>query len=158
MFSINVTQSIQSILAPALLISSCGLMLLALNNRYSNIIGRIRMLGTEKRKLIETLVKEGELEYHQNVRFQSVEKQLIGLLKRCRLVRNAILFIISGVAMAVLTSLSIALGFILDNQVFQNIALYIFILGMLFVGFGVFSFGQEVVLGYKIAELEMKVE
>lgn len=158
MNSINVTQVIQAILAPALLISSCGLMLLALNNRYSNIIGRIRLLGSEKRKLIEALLKEEELDYHQNVRFRSIEKQLNELLKRCRLVRNAILCKIAGVAMAVLTSLFIALGYFLDMQLMHNIALNIFVLGMLFVGIGVFSFGAEVIIGYKIAELEMKAE
>jgi len=154
----NVIQTIQSILAPALLISSCGLMLLALNNRYSNIIGRIRMLCSEKRKLIDTLVKEGELDYHQNVRFQSIEKQLNELLKRCKLVRNAILCKIAGVAMAVLTSLFIALAYIFEVTIFQNFALYIFIIGMFFVGVGVFSFGAEVIIGYKIAELEVKAE
>lgn len=154
----NIIQTIQSILAPALLISSCGLILLALNNRYSNIIGRIRMLSSEKRKLIETLINQGELDYHQNVRFQSIEKQLDQLLKRCRLVRNAILCKIIGVSMAVLTSLFIAFAFIFDMTIFQNLALYIFILGMLSVGTGIFSFAAEIIIGYKIAELEVKAE
>jgi hypothetical protein len=154
----NVTQTIQAILAPALLISSCGLMLLALNNRYSNIIGRIRILGSEKRKLIEMLIKNDELDYHQNIRFQSIDKQLVELLRRCRLVRNAILCKIAGVAMAVLTSLFIALGFFFGMEIFQTIALNIFLLGMLSVGVGVISFGAEIVIGYRIAELEMKAE
>jgi hypothetical protein len=158
MNSVNVIQTIQAILAPALLISSCGLMLLALNNRFSNIIGRIRLLGSEKRKLAEMLIKEGDLDYHQNVRIQSVEKQLGQLLKRCRLVRNAILCKIAGVTMAVLTSLFIALAYFFNMELFQHFALDVFVLGMLFVGVGVIFFGTEVVIGYKIAEFEMKAE
>jgi O-antigen/teichoic acid export membrane protein len=155
---IDVTGSIQSILAPAIMISSCGLLLLGLNNRYSAVINRIRLLNNERRKLVELYLSEKHLNFQENVRFKSVQKQLDHLLRRCKLVRNAIISIIVAICLFVLTSLFIALVFFSGFYFFQIIAIAIFILGMFSVFYGVFSTGIEVVLAYKIALIEVKSE
>ena len=44
-------QAIQAILAPAIMVSACGLLLLGLLNRYTVIMARIRALNDERRRL-----------------------------------------------------------------------------------------------------------
>ena len=43
-------QAIQAILAPAIMVSACGLLLLGLLNRYTVIMTRIRTLSEERRR------------------------------------------------------------------------------------------------------------
>ena len=52
---VTAIQAIQAILAPALGISAVGLLLLALMNRYSTIVNRIRLLNDEKRRFARHL-------------------------------------------------------------------------------------------------------
>jgi len=48
----NIVEVIQLMLAPGLMISACGLLLLGINNKYSIVINRIKVLNKEKRKLL----------------------------------------------------------------------------------------------------------
>jgi len=155
---LNATQSIQSILAPAIMISSCGLLLLGLNNRYSSVINRLRLLNNKRRGLTEKLINNKQFDYQENVRLKSVQKQLDRLLQRCMLVRNAIISIMTSIGLFVLTSLFIAIGFFTDTVIFQSISLIIFIFGMFLVFLGVVFSGFEVVLAFKIVLIEVKAE
>ena len=44
---ISVIQIIQLILAPAVMINACGLLLLATSSKYSSVLNRIRLLNDE---------------------------------------------------------------------------------------------------------------
>ena len=46
-----IVQLIQGMLAPGLMISACGLLLLGMNNKYSLVVNRIRLLTEEKRRI-----------------------------------------------------------------------------------------------------------
>src|SRR3989339_1682674 len=88
--TLNAVQIIQLMLAPAIMISACGLLLLGVNNKYSIIVNRIRLLNEEKRNL---LLKVGEHppSTEINVRFESITKQLSHLANRIKVVRNTVL-------------------------------------------------------------------
>ena len=43
---------IQLMLAPAVMISACGLLLLGITNKHTSITNRIRLLNEEKRRLL----------------------------------------------------------------------------------------------------------
>lgn len=45
---ISIVEVIQLMLAPGLMISACGLLLLGMNNKYSLVVNRIRLLNEEK--------------------------------------------------------------------------------------------------------------
>jgi hypothetical protein len=154
----DVIQSIQSILAPAIMISSCGLLLLGLNNRYSSVINRIRLLNNERRKLLEVFLGDEQLNFHENARFNSVLKQIDELLKRCKYVRNAIISIVTAIGSFVFTSLLIAISFFSEIRIFQNLALTVFVIGMICVFIGVLYVGIEVAMAYRIALIEVKAE
>ena len=47
---LTLIQLIQFMLAPAVMISACGLLLLGINNKYSLVVNRIRLLNEERRK------------------------------------------------------------------------------------------------------------
>jgi len=43
-------KTIQLMLAPAVMISACGLLLLGISNKYSSITNRLRILNEERRR------------------------------------------------------------------------------------------------------------
>ncbi len=110
----SIVQIIQLMLAPGLMISACGLLLLGMNNKYSLIVNRIRLLNEERRKALHKL-DDKEFSFQENVRFESITKQLERLTYRVGLVRNAVLSYTIAVALFVLTSLLIGFGYLIRN-------------------------------------------
>ena len=80
---------ISNVLAPAVMVSYCGLLILGLQNRYSNVVNRMRGLNHERLDLAEV----EELSTYQAERFTMVAEQVKRLLSRCRLIRDSIIWI-----------------------------------------------------------------
>ena len=66
---------IQAMLAPGIMISACGLLLLGMNNKYSLVVSRIRALADEKRKLI-TPPKHGNLNAVEENRLNNINLEI----------------------------------------------------------------------------------
>lgn len=155
---LNPLLAIQSMLAPALGISAVGLLLLGLNNRYSIIINRIRLLNEERRKYIRHLQQHDHLEYADNIRFMSISNQSAELLVRSRLVRNAILSMQTAIGLFVLTSVMIGVTLIAAGDMMKVIPLGIFVTAMVSVLAGILFAGREVHRSYRIVLLEVKAD
>lgn len=148
---------IQLMLAPGLMISACGLLLLGMNNKYSLVVNRIRLLNDERRKIIHKL-DDKELNYYENVRLASISKQLDSLIYRVKLVRNAVLAYTVAVALFVLTSLFIGAEEVLNISRFSSVITVFFSLGMLSVLIGVCFAAYETYKGYQIVKFEVIAE
>lgn len=154
--SYSIVQIIQAMLAPGLMISACGLLLLGMNNKYSLIVNRIRQMNEEKRRF---MIKAGDtaLSYDDEVRLKSIAHQLEELATRLFFVRNAVLSYSIAVALFVLASMFIGVGFVLQNRTLEMIVLFVFSLGMLLVLSGVIFAALESKKGYDIVKYEIKV-
>jgi VIT1/CCC1 family predicted Fe2+/Mn2+ transporter len=153
----SIVQVIQLMLSPGLMISACGLLLLAMNNKYSLVVNRIRLLNEEKREFFSK-VGEKDLQYEENVRLESISMQLKKLHFRVKLVRNAVLAYTLAVAFFVLTSLFIGLQYFSGLENFSFIITILFLIGMFLVLLGVLSSAYETIKGYEIIRLEVKIE
>ncbi len=151
----SIVEMIQSMLAPGIMISACGLLLLGMNNKYSVIVNRIRVLDEEKRKLKLT-ADEGKLMSHHEKRQNSLNKQMKVFSYRIRLVRNAVVFYSIAVAFFILACLAIGLNFATQNVNIANAAIVLFLLGMLSVFSGVTFACLEVIKGYQIVQIEIR--
>jgi hypothetical protein len=143
-------------LAPGLMISACGLLLLGMNNKYSLVVNRIRLLNEERRRV---LGKAGEREftYEENVRLESILLQIDKLTLRVKLVRNAVLSYTIAVALFVITSILIGIQYFASLN-FNVIITVIFLLGMISVLAGVLYAAYETKEGYNIIQLEVKID
>jgi hypothetical protein len=148
----SVSGIIQIMLAPGIMISACGLLILGMNNKYSLVVNRIRLLNDERRKLRS----EEEKKINTKKRHKSIEVQIIKLNYRIFLVRNAVFSYSLGVAFFIISSLLIGLNQI--NSFFNiNWAIILtFLAGMLFVFAGIVFAAIEVWKGYKIVQIEVK--
>jgi len=153
----SIVQIIQLMLAPGLMISACGLLLLGMNNKYSLVVNRIRLLNEERRRALHKL-GEKEFSLQENVRFESISKQLERLTFRVRLVRNAVLSYTIAVALFVLTSLLIGIGYLFDITRLNSFITVLFLLGMSSVLVGVLFAAYETYKGYEIVKYEVESE
>lgn len=152
---LNAVSIIQLMLAPAVMINACGLLLLGMNNRYSLVANRIRLLNEEKRRL---LLKIGEkpLTTDDNVRLASIAKQIDALVYRVKLVRNSVLSLASAVAIFVLTSILLGISTILSIDKLNYFIIISFLLGMVLVLVSAFYAGLESKKGYDIIKFEVQ--
>lgn len=153
----TIVEIIQLMLAPGLMISACGLLLLGMNNKYSLVVNRIRLLNDERRKIVHKL-DDKNFNYHENVRLASISKQLDALIYRVKLVRNAVLFYTVAVALFVLTSLSIGAEQIFSLERLNSVITILFSLGMVSVLVGVIFAAYETYKGYEIVRFEVIAE
>lgn len=152
------TQAIQSILAPAVMISSSGLFFLGLNARQSSVLTRIRLLNEEKRRIIREVYKTEEHVYCDDIRCFSIDHQLNVLLRRAWYIRSSIICHTLAVAFFVLTSFAIAFNFLLSHFWLHQITLYLFILGMSLILSGILCLGIDEYLSYSVILIEVKKE
>jgi len=147
-------QIIQLMLAPAVMISACGLLLLGINNKYSLVVNRVRLLNEEKRHLF-VRVNENPLSTEDNVRLESIANQIQKLVYRVRLVRNSVLSYTVAVALFVVTSFFLGYSYFAALNLTMLI-LIAFLLGMVFVLLGIIFAGMETYKGYEIITYEVK--
>ncbi|HPD95395.1 MAG TPA: DUF2721 domain-containing protein [Tenuifilaceae bacterium] len=150
----DTVEIIKIILAPAVMISCCGLFLLGMNNKYSVVVGRIRTLEDEKRRLIAKK-RDEKLNDNEDVRYNSILNQLAKLFYRLKLVRNAVIFYNLAVAFFIITCLLIGFEAIF-NMPHSSFSVYIpFFVGLFFVFLGVYYATREIIKGYDIVKIEI---
>lgn len=153
----SIVEIIHLMLAPGIMISACGLLLLGMNNKYSLVVNRIRLLNEERRKTVHK-PEDSDFKLHENLRIESISMQIKKLVYRVMLVRNAVLCYTIAVALFVLTSLSIGIGFLFDIKRLSSLITIEFMLGMVSVLCGVIFAAYETYKGYEIVNFEVKID
>jgi len=153
----SIVEIIQLMLAPGIMISACGLLLLGMNNKYSLVVNRIRLLNEERRKSLHK-IDDNDFSYQANLRLESISMQITRLVYRVKLVRNAVLSYTIAVALFVLTSISIGFSFLFEITRLNSFITVLFLLGMVSVLCGVIFAAYETYKGYEIVNFEVKID
>jgi hypothetical protein len=153
----SIIEVIQLMLAPGIMISACALLLLGMNNKYSLVVNRIRLLNEEKREFVNRAA-ERNFSYEDTIRLESISKQVSELTYRVKLVKNAVFSYTIGVALFVLTSLFIGIQFLGKFQSLNFLVTTLFMFGMISVLAGVIFAAYETIKGYQIINYEIKVD
>ena len=149
---------IQLMLAPAVMISACGLLLLGITNKHTSISNRLRLLNEEKRHYMMKIRDEKQFEYIEATRLQSVQKQLGDLLFRLRMVRNVIISYSTGILLFVLTSLFIGIKYFVKFKFFDYLNVISFVFGMIFVAIGLVFALIETIKAYKVVYMDVRAD
>jgi hypothetical protein len=150
----TIVNVIQAMLAPGIMISACGLLILGMNNKYSIVVARIRALTDEKRRLI-TPPKHGNLNQDEENRLSNINMQIDLFAYRVVLVKKAVTSYYIAVGFYILSSLIIGLNFLYGQRIIQLMALITFLAGMLSVVVGVYYAAQEIKKGLEIVKIEI---
>ncbi len=143
----TIIEIIKGMLSPGIMISACGLLLLGMNNKYSLVVNRIRILNTEFRGL----------DKRNSKRRECILQQLPFLIERMKLIRNAVWLYTIGIATFIFSIFLLGLHLIYGNtMIFTIMSPVFFIIALFSVLFGVFYAAKEVLLGYRILRIETK--
>lgn len=150
-------QTIQAILAPAVMITGVALLLLTFTARHSALVNRIRLLDDEKRQLHKIVRQSKGLDGMEELRLKSIENQLNLLLPRLAYVRNGMLCQMLAAMFFVLTSFSIGLGYFAVSTNLIQVAIHAtFFLGMCLVLVGITFLALEIFVSYRVILVEVK--
>jgi len=142
---------IQGMLAPGLMISACGLLLLGMNNKYSLVVNRIRLLNEEKRKIFH----QKQIDEIDSSRLSNIELQISHLIGRISLVRNAVFSYSLAVALFIVSSVLIGVTISQRTPGFDWLIVAFFYAGMFAVFLGIIFAAIEVWKGYRIVKIEI---
>lgn len=143
-------QIIQLLVAPVVMVSACGLLCLALYNRLTAIVVRLRTITKEE---VDTLTRlslaghqPGKISPEQRLRTRIVtlDEQVDHVMRRARLIRRALVCLLVAILCMLLCSL--ALGLSLWAAWFAKIALALFFTGVLVL---------VAAVGFALAELRI---
>ncbi len=151
----SIVSIIQAMLAPGIMISACGLLLLGMNNKYSIVVGRIRALNDEKRKLISPAKLEN-LNPYKEKRLDNINMQTDLFANRVVLIKKAVTSYYIAVGFYILASLLIGVNFLSDQPIIPISALIAFLAGMISVVFGVYYAALEIKNGLEIVKVEIE--
>jgi len=142
---------IQGMLAPGLMISACGLLLLGMNNKYSLVVARIRLLNEEKRKIFH----QDKINEDDSNRLSNIELQISHLIGRISLVRNGVFSYSLAVALFIVSSVLIGITINTRTPTFEWLIVAFFYAGMFAVFVGIIFAAIEVWKGYRIVKIEI---
>jgi len=149
--NVPIVHLIQGMLAPGLMISACGLLLLGMNNKYSLVVNRIRLLNEEKRKIFHLDMVDD----NDSSRLSNIELQISHLIDRIHMVRNAVFSYSVAVALFIVSSVLIGLTINKATPAFHWIIVAFFYAGMFAVFVGIIFAAIEVWKGYRIVKIEI---
>ncbi len=123
-------QIIQQLVAPAVMISACGLLSLAQYNRLAVIVGRLRQFHHERLVVYEKMLEAGEPDKQLLTRrYTGIGEQADQILLRAKIVRNGLACLVGCVLCMLGSSLAIGLSLMVESV--QPVVVGLFILGVL---------------------------
>ena len=148
----SIVKLIQAMLAPGLMISACGLLILGMNNKYSIVVNRIRLLNDERRRILHLENKIEDDRRRENI----IRIQIDRLNERVKMVRNAVFAYSFAVGCFIIASLFIGINLYTQSDEVEFLSLTFFLIGMITVFIGIVFAANETLKGYKIVSIEIE--
>ena len=157
-----IVRTMQFILAPAVMINACAVILTGLLGHYAAINNRLRDMNHERLAQLRTVssaeLEQPELEQLDPLtleRLGEIDAQLPELLLRHRLIRDGLLSVYGGMFLFIASMLVIALGAWAGMNWISVAALIVFLAGTTLVLIGVFTVALEIRRSHLAVEFEV---
>jgi hypothetical protein len=146
-----IARTMQFILAPAVMVNACAVLLGGLLAHYAAINARLREMNRERLERVQHPGHDTE-----NIeRLSELDAQVPELLSRHRLVRDALLLVYAGAVFCVISMLVIALAIVLESRVVSVLALALFLLGTALVLSGLLVVSLEIRRSHHAIDFEV---
>jgi hypothetical protein len=153
----TVASTIQLILAPAVMVTACAVLLGGLLSRYAAINERLRAHARERLDLLrQANAGEPTADSFIPERLQEIDNQIPDLLHRHRLERDAVLSAYCSVLVFIVTMFVIAVAAAANSAVASTLALFLFLLGTGIMFLGVLLTAVEVRESQRAVEYEVR--
>jgi len=148
-----VAQTIQLVIAPAVMISACATIQSDILGRYSNIGTRLRSLTRERLELL--MIRDMPDRMFGNALFL-LDSQLKSLSRRHLLIKTAALVLYGAILWFLFSMLAISAAKMLDRMLFALIAFTLFLLGTFTLMLGVLLASSEIWMSHKAVQSEVR--
>lgn len=137
---------IQQIVAPAVMIPACGLLLLSTTARLNSTLGRLRAFHHEQLEIWRTDAPPGSRTRRvRDLRLEGLEAQGERLLRRIWLMRTTMLLLFGAITCNILASLALAGEFIAEEPLsIRVVGVVVFVIGLLLMLAAMVSSAAEV--------------
>ncbi|SRR5579871_1209207 len=144
-----VSRTIQLILAPVVMITSCAILIGGMLTLYSSVNDRLRLMARERMDLLRTPddalnLAAAMTKPYAAERLHQIDRQMPELLHRHQMIHNALLAVYGALIVFVATMFVIALAALTDSSAIGTVALLVFLLAMIFLLVGVVLIAQSV--------------
>lgn len=153
MIPVNITETIniiQILLTPVLMISACGLLLLTMQNRYGRLNDRLRELSRERMDISE------ESNPSKSKYRTAIDRQIPDLLKRNKILRDALVSTFSSVLCFILVIFFIALVIFNMTRLSPLFPLLVFFVGQFFLLLGIICMVREAFISHRAVTYETR--
>jgi Flp pilus assembly protein TadB len=156
-----IARTIQSILAPVVMITACAILLTGLLGHYAAINARLRAMSRERIDLLRNsghpLVESiRALDEFSRERLDQIDTQLPTLLQRHKLIHDAVQSLYAAILVFLISMLVIALAVVSDVAWLSSMAVICFVFGMLTLFVGVVITLREVRISHQAIEFEAR--
>ncbi len=125
-----VARTIQLILAPVVVVTACAIAVGGFRGHYAVISERVWGLTRERLELLRGDTLRPSAPDHTQARLADIDARLPPLLRRLRLMHDAVLFTYSGMAVLIVNMFVIALAVETRSSLAATLALGSFLLGV----------------------------
>jgi hypothetical protein len=149
----DIARTIQLIIAPVVMVTACAITLGGLMSHYQAVNDRLRMMTHERLDLLRSQL---DADKFGRERLDEIDLQAPELLRRHKLLRDALLTIESAVVTFVACMLAIAVASVTTSVVVAQGVLVLFILGTLMLLVGVLLSALEIRVSHRALAFEVR--
>ncbi len=153
-------QAIQAMVAPVVLITAAAILSGALLTTYGSVNDRMRAMDRERLETLTgaggTLLSAADVAASGRERLTQIDTQLPMLLRRHRLIHNAVLLLFAGVAVLVLSVIVIAVAVTNRSGAAGTVALVLVLAGTVTLLGGLLLAARSIMISAKAIDYEVQ--
>ncbi len=158
--NLTTVTAIQAMVAPVVLITTAAILSGALLSMYGSVNDRMRAMNRERLGILTgaegTLLSAAEVPASGRERLTQIDTQLPMLLRRHRLLHNAVLLIYAGVAVLVLSVIAIAVAVTNRSGAAGTAALVLVLAGTVVLLGGLLSAARSIMISMDAIDYEVR--
>ena len=147
----DIARTIQLVLAPVVMVTACAITLGGLMGHYQAVNDRLREMARERLDLVR-----GSPDGLGRERLAEIDHQAPDLLRRHRLVRDAVLAIYGAIILFVASMLAIAVATVTGSVAVATLVLALFLVGTLMLLVGVVLSAVEIRISHRALAYEVE--
>ena len=152
--------AIQAMVAPVVLITTSAILSGALLTMYGSVNDRMRAMDHERLEILTgadgTILPAAEVAPSGRERLSQIDTQLPKLLRRHRLLHNAVLLIYAGVGVLVLSVIAIAIAVTASSGATGTASLVLVLIGTVMILGGLLSAARSIIISMDAIDYEVK--
>ena len=152
-----VARTIQLIIAPVVMVTTCSIMLGGLLGHYATVNDRLRAMSRERLYLLRMArTKAAAADPIALERLDEIDSQVPELLRRHKLVRDAVLAVYCAILVFVADMFVIAVSAVVDYPWIASLVLIVFLTGTAALLLGVLLMAREIRSSHRAVEFEAR--